>query len=190
MPIPKILSLKILSLKISIPGVVAVGTHQNHHAQIAVVCAGFESHLVHGDIFDGRKIRGQVSWLNKHHPDYDALKHSLQSNVLKNNALKNNVMQNNSVQSNAQTSPHFAIKYDGYVCSFDENILMGASFVRNCTDDSVQDSEHAFNVTKLQTAFDNIAHIDIQQLHGRAAIRSQTPTTTPLLVKSAHTFTR
>lgn len=171
-------------------GVVAVGTHQNHHAQIAVVCAGFESHLVHGDIFDGRKIRGQVSWLNKNHPDYDALKHSLQSNVLKNNALKNNVMQNNPVQSNAQTSPHFAIKYDGYVCSFDERILMGASFVRNCTDDSVQDSEHAFNVTKLQTAFDNIAHIDIQQLHGRAAIRSQTPDYHPIVGQiSPHIYT-
>lgn len=141
--------------------VMVKGKHADYHAHLAIVCAGFESHLVHSGIFDGRKIRGQVSVMDNNHPDYSALKSAL--------------------SEFARTHTDFAIKYDGYACSFDECILMGASFVRNSTDTTVKNSEHAFNISKLKALFANTPEIDMTALQGRASIRSQTPDYHPIV---------
>lgn len=119
---------------------------------VAVICAGFESHLVNNSIFNCRKIRGQVSWLND-----DTI-------VKKFKQLKN------------------SIKYDGYACAFDGTFLFGASFVRNNTKTDIRLDEHAFNLDKLSSALPSLANaIKINNLQGRASIRGQTPDYHPIV---------
>lgn len=40
-------------------------THQTLHADIAIICAGFESYLLDSQLFNPRKIRGQISYIQK-----------------------------------------------------------------------------------------------------------------------------
>lgn len=141
---------------------IVIGKQCHYDADIVVICAGHQSPKIHLDIFDGRKIRGQVSWLDKQHPDYHALKAKL-------NQSKPN-----------QNNGSVAIKYDGYVCANNQQILIGASFVRNSTDRTVHESEHLLNLQKLYNNL-NIDHIDQKQLHGRASIRLQTPDYHPIV---------
>lgn len=117
-------------------------------ADLVVICAGFESHLLHDTLFNPRKIRGQVSWLPTTLP--------------------------------MQTP----IKYDGYCAVFDKTFLMGASFVRNCTDTATRLDEHQFNLDKLSQSLPNLAktlNININDLQGRASIRAQTPDYHPVM---------
>lgn len=129
--------------------------NQQLSSDIAIICAGFESHLLNNALFNPRKIRGQVSWLNiKNRPQ--TLKSPL-------------------------TTP---IKYDGYCAQFDDLLLMGASFVRNDTDTSVRDDEHGFNLDKFAQSLPSIAqslNINVSQLCGRASIRAQTPDYHPVI---------
>ncbi len=142
-------------------------TLSNEHGQLSsdvcVICAGFESHLLHDSLFNPRKIRGQVSWLDITHLP-DDLKATLNT----------------------------PIKYDGYCAVFDKEgsplFLMGASFVRNSTDTSVKDAEHAFNLDKFSQSLPNLAKtldINTKNLTGRASIRAQTPDYHPILGKVA-----
>ncbi|MDO4896110.1 MAG: FAD-dependent 5-carboxymethylaminomethyl-2-thiouridine(34) oxidoreductase MnmC [Moraxella sp.] len=131
-------------------------------ADIVVICAGFESYLLNDELFNPRKIRGQVSWL-----DIGKISNELKAKL---------------------TTP---IKYDGYCATFDKDdtptFLMGASFVRNDTDISVRDDEHEFNLTKLRQSLPHLAdelNINIKDLHGRASIRAQTPDYHPLVGKT------
>ncbi|UNU73128.1 FAD-dependent 5-carboxymethylaminomethyl-2-thiouridine(34) oxidoreductase MnmC [Moraxella nasovis] len=128
-------------------------------ADAAVICSGFESHLLCDELFNCRKIRGQVSWLKLSHDD-----------------------------NHAQLLPRTPIKYDGYCAAFDledeSHLLMGASFVRNCTDTTVTDDEHTFNLDKLAQALPSLADkLDItpSTLSGRASIRAQTPDYHPIV---------
>lgn len=137
-------------------------------ADIAIVSAGFLSHTL-TPVFDGRKIRGQVSWTS----DKQAINDFNHAPFWQNK--EQNIIQN-------------AIKYDGYGASFwqnDENFLLfGASFVRNNTDTSVSDDEHAFNLEKLSAIFPSVAkHLSANKLSGRASIRSQTPDYHPIVGK-------
>lgn len=119
-------------------------------ADMVVICAGFESHLLHNKLFNPRKIRGQISYTDEiTHPDLN-----------------------------------ITIKYDGYCASFDHRLLMGASFVRNCTDTAVNDSEHDFNLQKFAQALPSLAktlNLTPKDLHGRASIRAQTPDYHPIV---------
>lgn len=128
-------------------------------ADIIIICAGFESHLLNDELFNPRKIRGQVSWLgiDQH---CDELKAKLAT----------------------------PIKYDGYCATFDKDdtltFLMGASFVRNDTNTSVRDDEHEFNLNKFRQSLPNLANelnVNLADLHGRASIRAQTPDYHPLV---------
>lgn len=76
------------------------------------------------------------------------------------------------------------IKYDGYCATFDDIFLMGASFVRNCTDTDIRLSEHEFNLEKLTQSLPNIVkelNVNINELQGRASIRAQTPDYHPIV---------
>lgn len=128
-------------------------------ADIVVICAGFESYLLNDELFNPRKIRGQVSWL-----DIGCISNELKTKI---------------------ATP---IKYDGYCATFDKDgtpmFLMGASFVRNDTNTSVRDDEHEFNLDKLRQSLPRLAdelNINIKDLHGRASIRAQTPDYHPLV---------
>lgn len=147
--------------------VVSIDTHhqktiikdeqQTLTSDIAVICAGFESHLLNGQLFNPRKIRGQVSFLPITNKD-DTIKTALAT----------------------------PIKYDGYCASFNDTLLMGASFVRNCTDTDVKADEHAFNLHKFSQALPTLAqklNINPADLQGRASIRAQTPDYHPLVGK-------
>ncbi|OOR88773.1 hypothetical protein B0181_07710 [Moraxella caviae] len=127
-------------------------------ADKAIICAGFESHLL-ADVFNCRKIRGQVSWLN--------------------------VAQHDGRAAHLPSTP---IKYDGYCAAFSENgaqtLLIGASFVRNRTDTDVRTDEHEFNLQKFTHALPEYAQaldIKVDELGGRASIRAQTPDYHPLV---------
>lgn len=142
-------------------GITAHHLHGTITTDIAVVCAGFESHQLHSAIYEGRKIRGQVSWLHDTalHTQLDAL--------------------------------HPAIKYDGYACIIpkgstvaDHAVLFGASFVRNDESCDVRIDEHRFNLDKLQFILAD-AHISPHTLQGRASIRCQTPDYHPIVGKIA-----
>lgn len=135
-------------------------------ADTAVICAGFESHLIHSGVYNCRKIRGQVSWVTK------------------------NTQATAKPQPDSQTIAfdfyrtfyHNAIKYDGYVCTADDTLLFGASFVRNDSQTDIRPSEHAFNVEKLTKALPACADmIKNAPLSGRASIRSQTPDYHPIV---------
>lgn len=128
-------------------------------ADIVIICAGFESHLLNDELFNPRKIRGQVSWL-----DIDQHCDELKAKL---------------------ATP---IKYDGYCATFDKDdtftFLMGASFVRNDTNTSVRDDEHEFNLNKFRQSLPNLANelnVNLADLHGRASIRAQTPDYHPLV---------
>ncbi|MDO4450267.1 MAG: FAD-dependent 5-carboxymethylaminomethyl-2-thiouridine(34) oxidoreductase MnmC [Moraxella sp.] len=136
---------------------------EQHSSDIVVICAGFESYLLHDELFNPRKIRGQVSWLNI-----------------------------NDKSAELTQSLKTPIKYDGYCATFTQNnntvFLMGASFVRNDTDMSVRADEHQFNLDKLAQSLPNIStqlNININDLEGRASIRAQTPDYHPLVGKVA-----
>lgn len=79
------------------------------------------------------------------------------------------------------------IKYDGYCANFIDDsrhyLLFGASFVRNCTQTDIRDTEHQFNLNKLRVALPSVADAlpSITQMHGKAGIRAQTPDYHPLL---------
>lgn len=135
--------------------------HEQLSSDVCVICAGFESHLLHDSLFNPRKIRGQISWLDIAHLP-DDLKETLDT----------------------------PIKYDGYCAAFDKEgspiFLMGASFVRNSTDTQVKDDEHAFNLNKLSQSLPNLAkalNLDTKNLTGRASIRAQTPDYHPIIGK-------
>lgn len=125
----------------------------------AIISAGFESHRLHDTLFNPRKIRGQVSWLHLDKKTFDRL-------------------------------PDHPIKYDGYCAKFTHDdthqFLMGASFVRNCTDTAIYADEHTFNIDKLTQSLPTIAdELNLHQttLHGRASIRAQTPDYHPIIGK-------
>lgn len=118
-----------------------------------IICAGFDSPNLHANIFDGRKIRGQVSYIDRTHPAFDTVAYILPK----------------------------VVKHEGYACIADDVITLGASFVRNSTDTSLSDSEHAFNLDKINSHFDNLPPIDPKTLGGRAGIRLQTPDYQPIV---------
>lgn len=137
--------------------VIIKNAQQTLTSDIAIICAGFESYLLNSQLFNPRKIRGQVSFLSIK-DKVDDLKDLL-------------------------TIP---IKYDGYCASFNNTLLMGASFVRNSTDTAVKANEHAFNLHKFSQALPNLAqklNINTTNLQGRASIRAQTPDYHPLVGK-------
>ncbi len=116
---------------------------------IAVICGGFESYLLDETLFNPRKIRGQVSYIN-----------------------------------HITTDIKTPVKYDGYCAYFDDTFLMGASFVRNSTDTTVQLSEHEFNLEKFHQGLPHAAktlNITADKLSGRASIRAQTPDYHPIV---------
>ncbi len=136
------------------------GTH-TLSADIAIICAGWQSHLLDERIFNCRHIRGQVSWL-------------------KDSALAQQV---------SNTTQTHAIKYDGYACTFNDDnpndqtpttLLFGASFVRNDTNDEVRHDDHLFNLSKFNQAFPDTT-ISADALQGRASIRAQTPDYHPIV---------
>lgn len=121
-------------------------------ADIVVICAGFESHKLHNAIFECRKIRGQVSWVDDP----------------------------NLAEAYRNAVPA-SLKYDGYACAFDNTVLFGASFVRNSTDTMPNPDEHQDNLAKLGAVVPALANIDPTKLQGRASIRGQTPDYHPMV---------
>lgn len=135
-------------------------TNTTLQADIAIICAGFESHQL-GDVFECRKIRGQVSWWH----DSQAVK----------------AFNQQLATITQSSSPACAIKYDGYACTFDDGkptLLCGASFVRNDTKTDIRPSEHQTNQDKLAQYFPNLSTATPTQ--GRASIRAQTPDYHPI----------
>ncbi len=149
-------------------GVLAHSSNGTYQADVAVICAGFESHHLHPTVFETRKIRGQVSYITH-------------SSLNKTNAQPANIAQQ-SIKQQFIKQYHPVVKYDGYACAFDDTLLFGASFVRNNTDTSVHDDDHRFNLDKLNHALPHaLPNIDITHLQGRAGIRSQTPDYHPMV---------
>lgn len=127
-------------------------TKQSTPYDAVVVCAGHNSHTVSDALFKCRQIRGQVSYIQD----------------------KTLARTFNSIGA--------SVKYDGYACSFDDTVLFGASFVRNCTDTHISKKDHQFNIQKLRATLPAIGDtINPAQLSGRAAIRAQTPDYHPIV---------
>ncbi|MDO4441578.1 MAG: FAD-dependent 5-carboxymethylaminomethyl-2-thiouridine(34) oxidoreductase MnmC [Moraxella sp.] len=130
-------------------------------ADEVVISAGFESHLLHEQLFNPRKIRGQVSWL----PVDEAAFANLPSHPIKYDG--------------------YCAKFthDG-----EHHFLMGASFVRNATHTTITADEHEFNLDKLAQSLPYVADTlgigtSIERLQGRASIRAQTPDYHPIIGK-------
>lgn len=157
-------------------------------ADIAVICAGFESHLIDPTIYDCRKIRGQLSWITTNSQTKSVIDQPSAVTTATDVSSFNNPA--TTPLSNAQTIAydflstfhHSAIKYDGYVCVADNTVLFGASFIRNDTQTDIRSSEHLFNLQKLTAALPACSHIlKDAPLSGRASIRSQTPDYHPIV---------
>lgn len=138
-------------------GVKIVGDCGELNADKVIISSGHESHLLTPKLFNPRKIRGQVSWLSL----------------------------NDDIYSKLPTHP---IKYDGYCAKYNhesgKSFLIGASFVRNCTDTKISLVEHQFNLDKLANNLPAIADLikpAIADLQGRASIRAQTPDYHPIV---------
>lgn len=138
-------------------GVILSAGDNTYSADGVIIASGYESHLLHDKLFNPRKIRGQVSWL------------SIDDNT-------------------ASNLPNQPIKYDGYCAKFNDNgenyFLMGASFVRNCTDTDINNEEHQFNIDKFSQGLPTLAkHLNLSpdRLSGRASIRAQTPDYHPII---------
>ena len=138
-------------------GVILNASDNAYSADGVIIASGYESHLLHDKLFNPRKIRGQVSWL------------SIDDNT-------------------ASNLPNQPIKYDGYCAKFNDNgenyFLMGASFVRNCTDTDINNEEHQFNIDKFSQGLPTLAkHLNLSpdRLSGRASIRAQTPDYHPII---------
>lgn len=148
---------------------IAHHAHGQYTGDIAIVCAGFESHRIHPAIYQARSIRGQLSWLCDKHLSTQLQRH------------------------------HSVLKYDGYACvlpTCPETVLFGASFGRNDHSCDIRPSEHQANWDKLQAKlsdFDNqlddrpnISDINCHAIQGRASIRSQTPDYHPMVGRLEH----
>lgn len=126
-------------------------------ADQAIITAGFESHRLHKALFNPRKIRGQVSWLDIDQPAFDRLP----DHPIKYDGY--------CAKFSQDGKPKF---------------LMGASFVRNCIDTDIKVAEHEFNIGKLADSLPSISAIiepHTAQMKGRASIRAQTPDYHPII---------
>ncbi|WP_432481782.1 FAD-dependent 5-carboxymethylaminomethyl-2-thiouridine(34) oxidoreductase MnmC [Moraxella sp. ZY200743] len=143
--------------------VVLHGNDQTFVADEVVISAGFESHLLHEQLFNPRKIRGQISWLSVNTDTFA----KLPKNPIKYDG--------------------YCAKFTDDGGNY---FLMGASFVRNETHTAIMPDEHKFNIDKLTQSLPNIAstlgignNAITQQLQGRASIRAQTPDYHPIIGK-------
>ncbi|WP_201556382.1 FAD-dependent 5-carboxymethylaminomethyl-2-thiouridine(34) oxidoreductase MnmC [Psychrobacter sp. 72-O-c] len=137
-----------------------------------VICAAYESHQLDGRIFDCRKIRGQLSWFTP-------------------------------TAEQRTNLPKLPVKYSGYCAPFmgqigdaklnnvfegQQQILLGASFVRNDTDTDIRSQEHQQNRDKLVMdipELDAVIPTDTGLWQGRAGIRTQTPDYHPMVGRLA-----
>lgn len=147
-------------------GIILLGDNDKLMADKAIISSGHQSHMLHDNLFNPRKIRGQVSWLSVDDDTFNSL-------------------------------PNHPIKYDGYCAKFDEGdtkqFLIGASFVRNCTNTNITVDEHKFNISKLTHSLPHITkklNLSTNALKGRAGIRAQTPDYHPIVGKiDTHIYT-
>lgn len=137
-------------------------------ADNVVICAAFESHYLDSRIFDCRKIRGQLSWFTPTAAQWSKL-------------------------------PKVPLKYSGYCAPFtpqtgdavlntvaegQQQLLLGASFVRNDITTDIRNDEHQISRNKLIKAIpelDEVIPTDTSLWHARAGIRTQTPDYHPIL---------
>lgn len=144
-------------------------------ADAVVICAAYDSCLLHKNIFDYRKIRGQVSWFAP-------------------NAKQWQYLPKLPMKYGGYCTPFTTLANDdNYGHSQDHKplqklFLLGASFVRNDTATDIRPQEHADNVHKLThaladagLAFDDDTNWQGRDWQGRASIRAQTPDYHPVV---------
>ncbi len=142
-------------------------------ADNVVICAAYESHYIDKRIFDCRKIRGQLSWFTPTSEQWANL-------------------------------PSLPLKYSGYCAPFtaqvgdaqlndvvegQQQLLLGASFVRNDTSVEGRSHEHQESRDKLMKAIPELADIvptDTRLWQARAGVRTQTPDYHPIVGQLAH----
>lgn len=156
------------------------------HADNVIICAGFESHLLHPKIFNCRKIRGQLSWFTPTAEQLSKLpkiplKYSgycapflashFDNSDSDSSESYHNDSNNNNNNAAGLASPQF---------------LLGASFDRNDEDLSSRDLDHSANRDKLVSAFPDLEAVipsDVEHWQSRVGIRAQTPDYHPLVGK-------
>ncbi len=137
-------------------------------ADNVVICAAFESHQLDKRVFDCRKIRGQLSWFTPTAAQWVKL-------------------------------PKLPLKYSGYCAPFtaqtgdntinnvverQQQLLLGASFVRNDISTDIRGNEHQISRDKLVAAIPELAAVitdDTSGWQARAGVRTQTPDYHPIL---------
>lgn len=137
-------------------------------ADNVIICAAFESHELDRRVFDCRKIRGQLSWFTPTAAQWAKL-------------------------------PKLPLKYSGYCAPFTpqrgdssinnvdegrQQLLLGASFVRNDISTEIRAAEHQVSRDKLIAAIPELAAVILTDTSGwqaRAGVRTQTPDYHPIL---------
>lgn len=138
------------------------------NADNVIICAGFESHLLHTDIFNCRKIRGQLSWFT---PSAEQLA----------------VLPKIPLKYNGYCAPFSPTKKDGDINPVDypqAQFLLGASFDRNDDSLDTRDLDHKANRDKLVTAIPELETAiptDFDNWQARVGIRAQTPDYHPMV---------
>ncbi|WP_169392075.1 MULTISPECIES: FAD-dependent 5-carboxymethylaminomethyl-2-thiouridine(34) oxidoreductase MnmC [Psychrobacter] len=137
-------------------------------ADRVIICAGYQSHLLHPKIFNCRKIRGQLSWFT---PTANQLA-KLPKIPLKYSGY---------CATFTPTEKDADINQINYPQS---QFLLGASFDRNDEGLDTRDFDHQANRDKLISTFpelDAAIPTDFEQWQARVGIRSQTPDYHPLV---------
>ena len=172
---------------------VATGGLVNPHALARAV-------LAHPNIDHAKyKVADMPSFIAEHNDPSHALivcagfeSHQLDSKIFDCRKIRGQVSW--LARSNKATPNLPPIKYDGYAVQVADQLMLGASFVRNVTDTTVMDAEHRQNLAKLCQALPNLAkHFGIdatgsdamrdvaRRMLGRASIRAQTPDYHPIV---------
>lgn len=138
------------------------------NADNVIICAGFESHLLHPKIFNCRKIRGQLSWFTPSAEQLAALPKI-------------------PLKYSGYCAPFLPTKKDADINQVNypqAQFLLGASFDRNDERLDVRKLDHEANRDKLVAAIpelDAVMPTDFDNWQARVGIRAQTPDYHPLV---------
>lgn len=139
-------------------------------ADNVIICAGFESHLLHPKMFNCRKIRGQLSWFSP-------------------TAAQLAKLPKLPLKYNGYCAPFSPTKKDGEINPVNypqPQFLLGASFDRNDEGLDVRNLDHKTSRDKLIAALpelDAVIPTDFDNWQARVGIRAQTPDYHPIVGK-------